>query len=42
MHFVALLLQSQPDPEMVRRMVIAVLTIMPFLIIVGMAVVIVP
>ena len=42
MHFVALLLQNQPDPEMAKRIVIAILTILPLLLIVGLAVVIVP
>jgi len=42
MHFVALLLQSSPDQATIQRMVIAILTILPVLILAGLAVVIVP
>ena len=42
MHFVAMLLHSQPDPEMIKRMMVAVLTILPIIILVGLAIVILP
>jgi hypothetical protein len=42
MHFVALLLQSHPDPQMVKQMVIAMMTILPLIILAGLIIVIVP
>ena len=42
MHFVALMLQSAPDQEMIRHAVMALLTVLPILILIGLAVVIVP
>jgi hypothetical protein len=42
MHFVALLLQSQPNPDFAKHMAITILTLIPILILVGIAVVIVP
>lgn len=42
MHFVALLLQSQPDPEMVRHVLMTMLWIIPTVIVVGLAIVILP
>jgi hypothetical protein len=43
MHSVALLLlQNQPDPEMVKKIVTAVFAIIPFLIAIGIAIVMVP
>ena len=42
MHSLALLLQNQPDAAQIQRIAIAVMTIMPILIIVGLAIIIVP
>jgi len=42
MHLLALLLQSQPDPEAIKSMAAVVLTIIPLLIIIGLAIVLVP
>lgn len=42
MHFLALLLQSQPDPEAVKSMVAVLLAIIPVLIIVSLVIVLVP
>lgn len=42
MHVVALFLQSQPDPEAIRQMAAVVLTVIPLLIVVGLAIVLVP
>ena len=42
MHLAFLLLQSQPDPEQVQKMAMAMLAIMPIFFIVIMAVVILP
>jgi hypothetical protein len=42
MHFLALLLQDQPDQAMVQHMVLAMLAILPIIILVGLAIVIVP
>ena len=42
MHFVALLLQSQPDPEAVKGALMAMAAIVPIIILVMLAVVIVP
>jgi hypothetical protein len=37
-----MLLQSQPDPEVVKHLVVTILAIIPFLIAVGLAILIVP
>jgi len=42
MQFAAFLLQNQPDPEQIQKMVLAVLAIMPIIILIGLAIVIVP
>jgi flagellar basal body-associated protein FliL len=42
MHLVALLLQSQPDPEAVKRIVAVAVAIVPLIILVILAIVIVP
>jgi hypothetical protein len=42
MHLVALLLQSQPDPEAVKKAVIAMMAVVPLIILVALAIVIVP
>ncbi|MDR3750320.1 MAG: hypothetical protein P4K94_02425 [Terracidiphilus sp.] len=42
MHFVALMLQNPPDPEFAKRMAVTILTLIPILIVVGLALVIVP
>jgi len=38
----ALLLQDGPDPAQIRHMALAMMTIIPFLIVVGMVVVLIP
>ena len=38
----ALLLQSNPDPAQIQRMVIGMLAILPFLILIGLAIMIIP
>jgi hypothetical protein len=42
MHTALLLLQNQPDPAQVQKMIMAFAAIIPILIVVGMAIVIVP
>ena len=42
MHFAQLLLQSQPDPEQIQRMVMAIIPMIGFFIIIGLAIVILP
>ena len=42
MHALALLLQSQPDPEMVKHIVMTMLAIIPIIIVVAIAIVMVP
>jgi hypothetical protein len=42
MHAALYLLQNQPDPEMVQRMVITIMSILPVLILIGLAILIVP
>jgi len=42
MQFVALLLQNQPDPEMVQHIVMLMLAIIPIIILVVIAIVMVP
>jgi hypothetical protein len=42
MHFVALFLQSHPDPAMVRQIALAMLAIIPIVILVAIAIVMVP
>ena len=42
MHLVHLLLQSQPDPEQIQRMVMAIIPMIGFFIIIGLAIVILP
>lgn len=42
MHSLALLLQSQPDPEAVKRIAMAVIAIIPILMAIGIAIVMVP
>ena len=42
MHLVLYVMQAQPDPEQVKKMVLAVMAIMPVIILVALAVVIVP
>ena len=42
MHLVALFLQSQPDPQQIQKLVLTVLTVLPFIILICLAIVIVP
>ncbi len=42
MHFLTLLLQTQPDPEAIKRMVAIMFAVIPILILVSMIVVLVP
>ena len=42
MHLLALFLQSQPDPEMVRRIAMTMLAIIPIIILVAIVIVMVP
>ena len=42
MHFAALLLQSQPDPDAIKHMAAVLLAIIPILIMVSLAIVLVP
>lgn len=42
MHFAHLMLQSQPDPEQIQRMVMAVIPMIGFFIIIALAIVILP
>jgi hypothetical protein len=42
MHLALYLMQSGPDPEQMRRLAMAILTILPFLMLVGLIIVIVP
>jgi len=42
MHTLALLLQSQPDPEVVKHLVVTMLAIIPILIVIGIAIIVVP
>ena len=44
MHWFAMLLlqENQPSPEMIQHMVVAMMAIIPFLILIGIAVVMVP
>ena len=42
MHYVALMLQNGPDPAVVQRIVVAMLTIIPLLILVAIVLVMVP
>ena len=42
MQYVAFLLQNQPDPEMVRHIVMIMLAIIPIIILVAIAIVMVP
>lgn len=42
MHLVALLLQSQPDAQQIQRMIVAVATLIPLLIVIGIAIIMVP
>jgi hypothetical protein len=42
MHLLALLLQSQPDPEMVQRMAMAMLAIIPIIMLIAIVIVMVP
>ncbi|MGA3343743.1 MAG: hypothetical protein ABSC76_02640 [Terracidiphilus sp.] len=42
MHFATLLLQSQPDPEAIRRIAAIMLTIIPMLMLVSLVIVLVP
>lgn len=42
MHALAILLQQQPDPAVIKQMVVAMMTILPIVILVGMAIVILP
>jgi hypothetical protein len=42
MHLLALFLQSQPDPEQVQKVMLAMMAIIPIVIIVGLAMVLVP
>lgn len=42
MQFLALFLQSQPDPEAVKGMVMAMMAIVPIIILVVLAIVIIP
>jgi heme/copper-type cytochrome/quinol oxidase subunit 2 len=42
MHCVALLLQSQPDPELVNRIIMAMMAIIPIIFVVVIAIIMVP
>jgi hypothetical protein len=42
MHFVALMLQNEPDPEMVKHIFIAMMAILPIIYLVVVAIVMVP
>ncbi len=42
METVALILQNAPDPEALRHMIMAMMAILPFMILVGVAIVMVP
>ncbi|MGA3264285.1 MAG: hypothetical protein ABSC47_09595 [Terracidiphilus sp.] len=42
MHFVALFLQSQPDAETAKSVILAMMAIIPLIILVALAIVIVP
>jgi ABC-type transport system involved in cytochrome c biogenesis permease subunit len=42
MHFLALFLQNQPDPEAIKSMVMAMMAIIPIIILVSLVIVIVP
>lgn len=42
MHAALYLLQSQPDTEAIQRMMIAFMSILPLLIVIGLAIIIVP
>jgi hypothetical protein len=42
MHLVALLLQTQPDAQQIQRMLVAMATLIPLLIVIGIAIVMVP
>ena len=42
MHFAMFLLQNQPDPEQVKRIVLALMALLPILILIALVVVIVP
>ena len=42
MHALALLLQDQPDPEVIKKMMVAMFAIMPIIMIIGLAIVIIP
>jgi hypothetical protein len=42
MHFVALMLQYQPDPEQIRHFLLAMIPILTFIIAISLAIVIVP
>jgi hypothetical protein len=42
MHFALSLLQSQPDPAEIQKIVLTFMAIMPIIILIGLAVVIVP
>ena len=42
MHPIAMILQVGPDPQQMQRMALAILTILPILILVGLIIVIVP
>ncbi len=42
MHFALFLLQSTPDQAQIQRMVLAMMTILPILMIVGLAIVLIP
>ena len=42
MHLLALLLQSQPDPEQIQKMVLAMMAIIPIIILIVIAIIIVP
>jgi uncharacterized BrkB/YihY/UPF0761 family membrane protein len=42
MHFVAMLLQSQPDPELVKHWLTILFAVIPILILIGIAIVMVP
>jgi len=42
MHALALLLQNQPDPEAIKKMMMAMIFIFPIMFIIGAAIVIIP
>lgn len=42
MHFLALFLQSDPDPAMIQKLVVGLMALIPILIVVGLAIVILP